>query len=100
MKNNLIRSSLPINQIHELIKTSLIELKVNPGLIKPSLRESKGEIELYGFIKKKSQDVCVINTKIFNSSETYHSQLFDRRLFFGYKQIQNNYPFAHNSGWS
>jgi hypothetical protein len=68
-KNNLIRTSIPIGQIHELVKTSLIENKVQPTLIKPSLGASKGELELFGFIKKKCQDVCVISPSVKTQKE-------------------------------
>lgn len=58
---NLIRSSAPINQIHEAVKQELIDHGVNPELIRPLQGQSHGELALYGFLKKKAQDICVIS---------------------------------------
>ena len=59
-KNNLIRSSAPINLIHEAVKHSLIVNDVSPKYIRPGVDETSGELPLYGFLKKKNQDIAVI----------------------------------------
>ena len=58
-KEAMIRSSKPINNIHEAVKTDLIRNGISPDRIHPSLGETKPELKLAGFIKQKHQDVCV-----------------------------------------
>lgn len=58
-KDSAIRSQEVINILHEVIKTSLIQNGVNPTLIHPPLRQSRGEKKLAGFLKFKKQDICV-----------------------------------------
>lgn len=58
-KTALIRSQKPIKLIHEAVKTSLIISGVNPTNIKPIRGASAGELKLFGFLKKKDQDICV-----------------------------------------
>lgn len=69
-KINLIRSSAPINLIHEAVKTQLIANGVKAQNIRPKVGQSVGEIPLYGFLKKKKQDVAVIPSGIAPSPET------------------------------
>ena len=57
-KRNLIRSSAPINQLHELVKSDLIKIGFKRELIKPNLGNSSGEVAIYGFLKKKNQESC------------------------------------------
>lgn len=64
-KNNLIRSSKPINLIHEAVKLNLIKNGVKPIFIRPLLNQSTGELPIYGFLKKKTQDITVIPNGIF-----------------------------------
>lgn len=59
-KNNLIRSQGPINHIHQAVKSSFIEHGVNPDLILPPLGNTAEELCVYGFVKKKNQDVCIV----------------------------------------
>ena len=59
-KNKMIKSSRPINLIHDAVKKELIKQRVEPTLICPRLGESKPEIRIAGHIKKKDQDVCVM----------------------------------------
>jgi len=66
---NLIRSSKPIHQIHELVKQTLVDNLVDPDLIFPPLGESKGEFKLTGEIKSKNQDICVINPHLIHCKE-------------------------------
>jgi hypothetical protein len=68
-KKAVINSSQTINILHELVKSELLELGVNPNLIKPSLGNSKPEIKLAGFLKFKTQDVCVFPNHIEPISE-------------------------------
>lgn len=63
-KNKMIKSSRPINLIHDAVKKELIKQKVEPTLIYPRLGESKPEIRVAGHIKKKDQDVCVVPRNI------------------------------------
>ncbi|MEZ4908241.1 MAG: hypothetical protein R2771_11525 [Saprospiraceae bacterium] len=58
-KEAMIRSSRPINNIHEAVKSDLIRKGISPVRIHPPLGESKPELKLAGFIKQKNQDVCV-----------------------------------------
>ena len=58
-KEAMIRSSKPINQIHEAVKSSLINTGIERFRIYPPLGASSPEMMLAGFIKQKYQDVCV-----------------------------------------
>jgi hypothetical protein len=58
-KEAMIRSSKPINNIHEAVKADLIRKGISPARIHPPLNETKPELKLAGFIKQKHQDVCV-----------------------------------------
>ena len=58
-KEAMIRSSKPINNIHEAVKADLIRKGISPNRIHPPLEETKHEFKLAGFIKQKHQDVCV-----------------------------------------
>ena len=64
-KTAMIRSCKPILNLHEAVKISLINNKVNADLIFPPLTQRKPELKLAGSLKKKDQDVCVTpnNTK-------------------------------------
>lgn len=59
-KESKIRSSEPINLIHEAVKHDLIDAGIDPGCIFPHYQETKPELKLAGFLKQKDQDVCVI----------------------------------------
>lgn len=58
-KAAMIRSSRPIQNIHEAVKADLIRHGINPSQIFPPLGTTKPELEIAGFIKKKAQDICV-----------------------------------------
>lgn len=58
-KEAIIRSSKPINNIHEAVKSDLIRKGISADRIYPPLGETKPELKLAGFIKQKNQDVCV-----------------------------------------
>lgn len=69
-KNNLIRSQQPIKQLHEVVKSRLIQLGVNQNHIKPPIGKSTGELKLAGFFKYKNQDICVVPSNIKERAET------------------------------
>lgn len=58
-KKAVINSSQTINILHEIVKSDLISKGINPILIKPKLGTTSPEIQLAGFLKFKTQDVCV-----------------------------------------
>ena len=58
-KEAMIRSSKPINCIHEAVKSALINAGVQRQRIFPPLGASSPEMKLAGFLKHKHQDVCV-----------------------------------------
>lgn len=58
-KTAIIRSSLPILNIHEAVKTGLIQNGINPNLIHPPFGKRTPELKLAGFLKQKDQDICV-----------------------------------------
>ena len=63
-KQSIIRSSTPINLIHDAVKHELIQCGVVPENILPNLGKSKPEVKIAGFLKQKAQDVCVIPSNI------------------------------------
>jgi hypothetical protein len=73
-KNNLIRSQKPIKLLHEVVKSELIRNKVNATLLRPKLSESKGELGLAGFFKKKNQDVSVVSNGLKKNEEKLNFQ--------------------------
>ena len=58
-KEAMIRSSKPINSIHEAVKSALINAGVERHRVYPPLGASFPEMKLAGFLKHKHQDVCV-----------------------------------------
>lgn len=63
-KNQMIRSSQPINLIHDAVKYELMMHGVVPEQIYPRLGQSKPELKLAGLLKQKDQDICVLPRKI------------------------------------
>jgi hypothetical protein len=63
-KRNLIRTSQPINFIHEIVKHGFINLNIDKKRIFPHLKETVGEVAITGFIKKKNQDIVVLPNNI------------------------------------
>ncbi|PIY09017.1 MAG: hypothetical protein COZ18_09160 [Flexibacter sp. CG_4_10_14_3_um_filter_32_15] len=55
-KTAIIRSSLPILNVHEAVKTQLIQNGINANLIHPPLDKQTPELKLAGFLKQKDQD--------------------------------------------
>lgn len=58
-KEAMIRSSRPINYIHEAVKSELINSGISKTRIFPPLGATSPEMKLAGFLKQKHQDVCV-----------------------------------------
>lgn len=58
-KKAVINSSKTINVLHEVVKADLILKGINSSLIRPAQGLSSPEIKLAGFLKFKTQDVCV-----------------------------------------
>ena len=62
-KEALIRSSTFINKIHEVVKNSLINKLEEEGFvdykIHPPIGKSSPELDVWGFLKKKKQDIVV-----------------------------------------
>ena len=63
-KNNIIRTQIPINLLHDAVKTAFIQEGVNPNLILPPLGQHQGELRIYGYIKAKDQDVCFMPNNV------------------------------------
>ena len=59
-KESAIRSSAPINLIHDAVKNELIRQGVCPNNIFPHINETRPEIKMAGFLKQKNQDICVL----------------------------------------
>jgi hypothetical protein len=59
-QTSLIRSSVLINMIHEVVKKDLVDNDIDPTLLRPPLNDTKPEMKVAGFLKKKDQDVCVV----------------------------------------
>lgn len=59
-KEAMIRSSRPILNLHETVKTELIKTGVDKDLIFPPLNSRTPELKLAGSRKQKNQDVCVV----------------------------------------
>ncbi len=58
-KESLIRSSHFINILHDAIKADLIDHGIDPACIMPKYKETKPEMKIAGFLKRKDQDICV-----------------------------------------
>jgi len=73
-KNNLIKTQIPINLLHDAAKSSLISNGVNKESIKPPLRDHKGELKLAGELKCKDQDICILPNNIKRNIEILNSE--------------------------
>lgn len=63
-KESMIRSSALIGLIHEAVKYSFIKAGVNQSNIYPHFCNTKPELKLAGFLKKKKQDICIVPSNI------------------------------------
>ena len=68
-KRNLIRTSKPINIIHDLIKREFLNLGISSNRIHPRVNQRTGEIAITGFIKKKNQDIVILPENIYPKDE-------------------------------
>jgi hypothetical protein len=60
-KEAMIRSSRPILNLHEVVKSELIKAGIDKDLIFPPLNSRTPELKLAGSRKQKNQDVCVVS---------------------------------------
>jgi hypothetical protein len=78
-KNGAIRSSKPIQHIHDAIKSEFIDQqKIASERIVPKIGTRKGELTLSGFIKRKRQDVCIVPNRISAKQEDDFTSLIDK----------------------
>ncbi len=68
-KTAMIRSSKPIMNIHEAVKSLLVKNGINHNLLFPPLQSRSPELKLAGSLKQKDQDICVIPNDIEPKSE-------------------------------
>ncbi|MFV0522724.1 MAG: hypothetical protein ACK5MI_09925 [Mangrovibacterium sp.] len=68
-KTAMIRSSRPILNIHEAVKSQLVANGINPNLIHPPISQRSPELKLAGSLKQKDQDVCVAPNNLEQVSE-------------------------------
>lgn len=59
-KEAMIRSSRPILNLHEAVKTELVKAGIDEDRIFPPLSKRTPELKLAGSRKQKNQDVCVV----------------------------------------
>lgn len=69
-KASMIRSSVPINLIHDAVKYEFIQAGVKCDNIYPHLGDTKPELKMAGFLKQKKQDVCIVPSNIRKASTT------------------------------
>lgn len=81
-KTAMIRSSKPILNIHDAVKSELILNGVNENLIFPHLFERTPELKLAGALKKKDQDVCIVPNDLEQKKE-----ILDRGLLQGTEDL-------------
>lgn len=61
--HSLIRSKKLINILHNYIKEQLVSYGINPNKIHPKINQTKPELNMAGFLKKKNQDISIIPKK-------------------------------------
>lgn len=91
-KDSTIRSSSPINLIHDAVKKEFIDAGVRPENIYPPLGDTKPELKIAGFLKQKDQDVCIVPSNIRQKSEpiTWGPLAFERKTDpYGYEYSTN-----------
>lgn len=59
-KHAVIRSSIPILNIHEAVKHQLIAAGFDQSKIFPPLTKRSPELKIAGALKKKDQDICIV----------------------------------------
>lgn len=78
--HSLIRSKKLIDCIHEFIKHELIIQGVDPSKIIPPIGQTKPEVKMSGFLKRKDQDISVL-------SETPREEVIEDGVLIGEKDI-------------
>lgn len=86
-KTAMIRSSVPILNIHEAVKHELVLRNINPNLIYPPMYCRTPELKLAGALKQKDQDICVTPNNVPRRQETLIGGLLD--------QTVDNYGFEY-----
>lgn len=87
-KESLIRSKKLINILHEAVKFELVDNGLKPGNLYPPLNDSKPELKIAGFLKKKDQDICVVPSSVTKKS---------RKITWGPLQAENETdPLGHD----
>lgn len=76
-KEAMIRSSQPILNIHEAVKSELIKAGIGENLIFPPICSRKPELKLAGSMKQKDQDICVVPAGIQPNEESMTGGLLD-----------------------
>lgn len=76
-KQAMIRSSKPIQNIHEAVKAQLIAVKIDSDNIYPPLENTKPELTLSGFLKQKDQDICIVPQNLSRQNEILNLGLLD-----------------------
>jgi len=88
-KASIIRSSKPIMNIHNAVKSKLIELGIDKSKILPHLNHTKPELKLSGFIKFKNQDICVEPSRESHVKEVLKDGVLTSQPdFYGHKFIE------------
>jgi hypothetical protein len=90
-KTSMIRSSLPILNIHEAVKHELINRRINQTLFFPPINSRSPELKLAGALKQKDQDVCVIPNSINRQQELLVGGLLDQTI------DEYGYPFTEKT---
>ena len=75
-KEAMIRSSRPILNIHEAVKSELVRAGIAEKLLFPPLNSRVPELKLAGSRKQKNQDVCVV-TSLEKAAEILREGLLD-----------------------
>ena len=92
-KESMIRSSAPINLIHDAVKYDFILNGLNKKNIFPPYQQSKPELKLAGFLKQKDQDVCVTPSNVKRNTTT----ISWGPLAFEKKQDPFGYDYSRNT---
>lgn len=91
-KESMIRSSAPINLIHNAVKHDFILNGIKKENIFPPYQQSKPELKLAGYLKQKDQDVCITpsNIKRVPTTITWGPLAFEQKQdSFGYDYSRN-----------
>ena len=62
-KEALIRSQKIINHIHDFVKDDFIKNGISRNKIYPTIKQTKPELKIQGFLKAKNQDIAIVPDK-------------------------------------